>query len=590
MTDSSQPMVQNSLRELNPLFDFYRTDTISSKDLKKYKDYTIEIINDFSFGDIPSPEHEDTSLLIRLDYESKFKVHFVQFFKDLFKLIEDSKPSIPTMNNGDHYQVAAKDGVYDNNHGKIPLYGGHLRENYLVEPIRTEGVLNYYFRIDNNELNSLKDSHKKFTSSMILEYPEDLFKFGIFNKFMKGNGIVYLGGDDYNQLALISIKMLRSMGSILPIELIVPKESDFDIELCNSILPTLNASCKVMSHFLPKSVMEHVNGYQMKNIALLISSFENVLYLDADNIPLKNPDNLFTNEPFISDHMILWPDLWRRSTSPKYYEIADIEVDKDVRVRNSYFPEDNRGKNQEKISYHDSKGTLPEASSETGQILINKRVHLKTLILAMYYNYFGPGYYYPLFSQGAAGEGDKETFIAAAHKLGLSFYQVNEFVREFGPLNGKNKHEFYGMGQYDPLIDSIQNKNFDKNFNSDFKPDYAVDSGDADHLNYNFHYFKSSDLMFLHANWPKYKLHEMYMSNSFGRGPKSGDGRRRLYDSNIMGETSGRDVELLIAKSIDWLYCEVAVDIKKVPEPELEDRAKICAQIKEQVFFLSTTK
>ncbi|KAK7679537.1 Golgi alpha-1,2- mannosyltransferase [Cerrena zonata] len=59
----------------------------------------------------------------------------------------------------------------------------------------------------------------------------------------------------------------------------------------------------------------------------------------------------------------------------------------------------------------------------------------------MYYNYYGPDYYYPLLSQGAAGEGDKETFIAAAHKLKLPYYQVKEFNREFGPFRGDTANE-----------------------------------------------------------------------------------------------------------------------------------------------------
>ena len=45
-----------------------------------------------------------------------------------------------------------------------------------------------------------------------------------------------------------------------------------------------------------------------------------------------------------------------------------------------------------------------------------------------------------LFSQGAAGEGDKETFIAAAHKLDLPYYQVGEFNREFGPINDNTEN------------------------------------------------------------------------------------------------------------------------------------------------------
>ncbi|EGV66211.1 hypothetical protein CANTEDRAFT_101926 [Yamadazyma tenuis ATCC 10573] len=522
--------------------------------------------------------------LIKLEYDDEFKSAFQRFFEDLFEMLDQCKPGIPSINNDDHYRIARDTDKYPNRDGRIPLYGGHLRENYLEEVVRTEQVLANYLRLDDNEINGLKGSHASFMKKMVKEFPPDLFKFGKYNEFMKGDGIVYLGGDDYNQLALLSIKMLRSTGSQLPVELIVPHESDYDVDLCNNILPALNGKCKVMSHYLPKELISNIQGYQYKNVALLISSFENVLYLDADNLPIQNPDSLFANEPFTNHHLVIWPDLWRRSTSPSFYTIADIQVNPKIRERSSYFNGDKRGEN-DPISFHDAMGAIPEASSETGQLLINKRVHFSTLVLSMYYNYYGPDYFYPLLSQGAAGEGDKETFIAAAHKLDLPYYQVKEFNREFGPLKN-GKHEFFGMGQYDPLVDYIQDTNKDIALTTEFVPDYALNSDDKEHSNYDYHYFKSSSLMFLHANWPKYKLHEMFNHNSYGRGPTFDGKRRRLYEWNIIDETYGFDVELSIMSSLQWLYCEMNINLKKVPEVGSEDRTKICLEINSHISFM----
>ena len=205
-------------------------------------------------------------------------------------------------------------------------------------------------------------------------WPENLFKFNKFNNFMKGDGIVYLGGGKYNQLVLLSIKILRENGSRLPVEVIIPYKNDYDIQFCDRVLPTLNGKCKLMTDYLPQTFVDKISGFQLKNIALLISSFERILYLDADNIPIRNPDVLFTNAPFTTKHLVVWPDLWRRSTSPHYYTIAGIEVDSNFKVRNSYVDGDERGKYTDSMyySYHDCKGSIPEASSETGQLLINK--------------------------------------------------------------------------------------------------------------------------------------------------------------------------------------------------------------------------
>lgn len=524
------------------------------------------------------------NLLDNARKSTQFKEEFVKFMESLMKLIADAMPDCGGMNNDEHYGEALSAGEYLNKKGRIPVYGGHWRESYSKEPVRTKEYLLYFFRPTENEVAALTKSHLKFVDSMPDSFPLELIALGEDESFMRGDGIVYLGGGKYNQLVLLSISMLRASGSKLPIEVILPKRSDHDIDLCSTILPAYNGKCKIMEDYLPELLMRNLGGFQLKNAALLVSSFKNILYLDADNIPAANPDFLFVNEPFASNRMIMWPDLWRRSTSPSFYDVAGISYDTSHRLRNSYFLTDERAKNQEVVSFHDCHGTIPDASSETGQMMIDKEKHFPSLILAMYYNYYGPNYYYPLLSQGAAGEGDKETFIAAAHKLGLPYYQVNEFNREFGPLNAKNKHEFFGMGQYNAIIDYIEStipdqRNAPKNYPQD-EEDYQTN-------NYKFHYYKNHALMFLHANWPKFYMSEMFLKNSEGRGPKTKDGgRRRLYTDYMNEETPLMDLEVEIMRHIKYWFCKLKVQLQTVPEPSSEDRTKICQNIQEQIQYL----
>lgn len=621
--------------------------------------FDIFVINgyDYEYDTIsldPYDKHTNLTSVELAEYEVAFLENFITFFTKLLEVIEESKPKIAGINDDDHYYESKQNNDYQNREGRIPIYGGHLRENYLEEPIRNKQMLSNFLRLSREEVEALSGSHNYFMEHMPREFPKDLLKYGQYSQFMKGDGIVYLGGGKYNQLVLLSIKTLRSNGSKLPVEVIIPKRGDFDIDLCLKILPKLNGKCKIMSDYLPKSFIDEVKGYQYKNVALLISSFARILYLDADNLPIKNPDVFFTNKPFTNKHLVLWPDLWRRSTSPSYYDIASIDIDLNSKVRNSYFHNDRRGKgtNPKTFSMHDCKGTIPEASSETGQLLIDKNIHFRTLILSMYYNYFGPNYYYPLFSQGAAGEGDKETFIAAAHKLKLPYYQVKEFNREFGPMNRRtNRHELFGMGQYDPIVDYIQSnedetmvpelhEHPDKEvqkvqpvgeitemveinvpdrrdddeteeeelpfgrldltkdqiekerarlkYYNDAKPIYANNDADNLHNNYDYHLFKYLNLFFLHANWPKFYIHEMFIGNSFGRGPKDGKQRRRLYNKDLIRELNGYDFELHVMHNVKWCFCDLAhFNLKAVPETNSEDRRKICKEIDEQIDFLT---
>ena len=159
-----------------------------------------------------------------------------------------------------------------------------------------------------------------------------------------------------------------------------------------------------------------VTHYQLKSLAMLFSSFAEILYLDSDSIPVIDPSmELFSTEPYKSSGLVIWPDFWVSTESPIFYTVAGLS-----------FPPD-----------------LPKSSSEAGQVLINKRTHLQTLLLAIYYNIYGPDYYYPLLSQGVLGQGDKETFMAAALVLGQSYYRVKTGVAIVGRHSGV---EFKGSG------------------------------------------------------------------------------------------------------------------------------------------------
>lgn len=231
-----------------------------------------------------------------------------------------------------------------------------------------------------------------------------------------------VGGGEYFGPAIIGIHMLRRTGSTLPVEVFIPNDEEYEKTVCEEYLMKLNAKCVVLSHILNKSIVKvgqkddadlKVTHYQLKSLALLLSSFEDVLLLDSDSIPLLDPlINIFDTEPYKSKGMIIWPDFWRATESPKFWKVAG----------KSEFP----------------KG-LPVTATETGQLAVNKTTHLAPLLLATYYNVYGPNYFYPLQSQGALGQGDKETFFAAALALNTSYYRVQTPAGLLGRHDGRTE-------------------------------------------------------------------------------------------------------------------------------------------------------
>ncbi|KAI3394421.1 hypothetical protein diail_2671 [Diaporthe ilicicola] len=200
---------------------------------------------------------------------------------------------------------------------------------------------------------------------------------------------------------------LASDWKSLPVEVFLPEE-EYEAQLCEEVLPTLNAVCRTFPEVSGK-----ISHYQYKVFAIILSSFDDVLWLDADSFPLHDSAPLFTSKPFKETGMITWPDLWQTSISPAYSLIA-----------------------QRKPTHVPAR-----ASTESGQLLVSKSRHWRKLLLAAYYNYYGPGYYYPLLCQGGAGCGDKETFLPAAEAMGLPFYAVEAQPQAVGHYKHSDHQE-----------------------------------------------------------------------------------------------------------------------------------------------------
>ncbi|GAM86269.1 hypothetical protein ANO11243_042810 [Dothideomycetidae sp. 11243] len=246
------------------------------------------------------------------------------------------------------------------------------------------------------DLRSMRASHTGFVKEL-----KDLLRNT--TAVFEGHGIAMVGGGEYFGPAITTIQMLRRLGCLLPVELFVKDKHEYEPYVCEEYLPKLGARCLVITDFLDKGA--HVfapTHYQLKVLGLLFSSFQHVLFLDSDSMPLMDPYmNMMLVEPYLGTGMVVWPDFWGSTESPVFYAIAGLP---------------------------DFPNNLPKTASESGQILINKGTHLPVLLLACYYNIFGPDLYYPLLSQGAMGEGDKETFMAAAVVLSAPYYRVKHSV------------------------------------------------------------------------------------------------------------------------------------------------------------------
>ena len=209
-----------------------------------------------------------------------------------------------------------------------------------------------------------------------------------------GRGIVIPGGGSkYFPSAWVCIRMLRRLGCSLPIEVwhLGPEEID---ETMRGLIEPLGVTDRGCTRGAERSHPARIlNGWEMKPFAVLHSRFEEVLLLDADNVPVIDPTFLFETPEFQKCGAIFWPDYFRLPPDRSIWRIAGVE-------------------------YRD------EAEFESGQIVIDKARCWKALNLTMHLNEYSDFYYDHV-------HGDKETFHIAWRKLGQEYAMTS--VSHFFP-------------------------------------------------------------------------------------------------------------------------------------------------------------
>jgi ADP-heptose:LPS heptosyltransferase len=204
-----------------------------------------------------------------------------------------------------------------------------------------------------------------------------------FPEGFQGRGIVIpAGGLEYFANAWVCIKMLRRSGCQLPIQMWHLGKNELDDQMKSLVAP-MEVECIDAYEIRNVHPARILNGWELKPYAILHSPFNEVLLLDADNVPVRDPEFLFETREFLDTGAIFWPDYERLSAERTIWKICGVE-------------------------YRD------EPEFETGQIVVDKERCWKALCLSMWYNEHSDFYYHHIL-------GDKETFHMAFRKLNQPF-------------------------------------------------------------------------------------------------------------------------------------------------------------------------
>jgi hypothetical protein len=200
---------------------------------------------------------------------------------------------------------------------------------------------------------------------------------------MSGRGVVICaGGGKYLPSAWVLIRMLRRLGCDLPIQIWYRGEEERN-DSWQELVRLYGVACIDAEAVRRRHPHLALGGWELKPYAILHSPFREVLLLDADNVPVRDPAYLFDSPEYRQTGAMFWPDGCRMSPSDPCWAAFGV-------------------------AYRD------ERNFESGQLLVDKARCWRALNLCDWYNQHSYFFYRVVY-------GDKDTFRFAWHRLGQRF-------------------------------------------------------------------------------------------------------------------------------------------------------------------------
>ncbi len=201
-----------------------------------------------------------------------------------------------------------------------------------------------------------------------------------------GRGIVYVaGGGMYFGCLFASLSALRGTGCRLPVEVWTLGPHEWDHEMTAAVESLGAVVCEL-------GPMRIVGGWEAKVHAVARSNFEEVLFLDADCLPVRDPTFLFDDPFYSSSTALFWPDLPpsdRRAWLPDVcWQAMGLEP-------------------------------VDEPDFESGQLLVHRRLAWRALDLAVLLNEQSDFWYRIVY-------GDKSTWHLAWRRAKLAYHLAED--------------------------------------------------------------------------------------------------------------------------------------------------------------------
>jgi alpha 1,2-mannosyltransferase len=143
----------------------------------------------------------------------------------------------------------------------------------------------------------------------------------------RGRGVVLVGGGaKYTPPAYACIAFLRRAGCRLPVEVWTPPHEQIAPGAAAELAALGNVSVRDLGAALPRAAHAALRQHKFlaKLLAPLLSGFAQLLLLDSDNLPLRDPSFLFEHPAFTASGLLMWPDFWPCQVKPRAWELLRV--------------------------------------------------------------------------------------------------------------------------------------------------------------------------------------------------------------------------------------------------------------------------
>lgn len=209
-----------------------------------------------------------------------------------------------------------------------------------------------------------------------------------------GRGIVLVGGNSGTLRGIrTTLSMLRNYGCTLPVEVhyLDGELNENDIKnMTQSGISVRNLGDASNLFPVKKKAGKGGKSFHIKTAAMINSAYKEILYLDSDSMPVRDPTYLFESKDYLRTGTMFFPDFWKTHFTNPIWQIADTPI-------------------------------VDEWENESGQILLNKETRWDVLLLANHFNRDGD-FYFQLIN------GDKDTLRFASKALRKEYYMVPTFL------------------------------------------------------------------------------------------------------------------------------------------------------------------